>query len=810
MWRNYLLTAIRNIRKNRIYSLINIFGLSVGLASSILILIFIISELNYDKYHRHYENIYRMQTIGKFEGSAFNSAYTNIPGGPVFTEEIPELLSFARMRTTGQRLLKYGDNTLLEDKFVFADSAIFEIFDLGMIKGDPKTALAEPKTMVLTETLANKLFGDEDPLGKTVAVNADTSVFRVTGVIRDLPPETHLDFNVLASFITLEDAKSEYWLANNLFTYLLAQPGINKAAVEEKMQEITFRNIEPQLQQIFGITAEELKQSGDSYGYFLQPLRDIHLNTEVSGGFKPAHDRKYLLIFALIAVFILIIASINFMNMSTARSANRAKEVGLRKVAGSTRSMLIGQFMWESVIMSFISLIIALIIVELTLPLFNKIVDIELSVKYLTSWYTLPLLIGVTLFTGLLSGSYPAFVLASFRPIEVLKGQLTKGVKGGWLRSSLVVLQFSISILIIIGTIVIFSQISFMLNKDLGFKKERLVVLDRVWPLGTKIQTFIQELEKLPGVEIASNSTAYPGNINNNNGYQIKGRDRSKTYLFITTWTDYKYLDVFGMEMVEGRFFNRDFPSDSTACIVNETALKRYGIEDPLNTVILQPNDQNSTDEIRIIGVVKDFHQASLRSPIDPCIFLLKKEWWTWGGYITVKLEENIKSTGPTMEQIEKKWKEFNPTDPFIFYFFDDQYRQLYTEEIRTGRLSLGFSLLAIIIASLGLFGLTMYTTEKKTREIGIRKVMGASAGNIVLMIVKNITVLVVIATLIAWAASWKIMVTWLQAFPYRIELSFWIFILAAVFALTLALITVSLQAYQAARANPAESLHTE
>jgi putative ABC transport system permease protein len=773
-------------------------------------MIFIFSEISFDKFHPEYKNIFRVNTQGKFEGSGFNTAYSNIPCGPAFTEEIPELVAFTRMRTTGQRLLKYGENNLLEDKFVYADSGIFSIFKLDMIAGDPAKALSEPKTLVLTEKIAIKLFGNEDPLGKMISVNADTNMFRVTGIIHDLPNETHLDFNILASFISEPDANSDFWLANSLFTYVLAEPGASEEAMEQKMEEITFRNIEPQLQQIFGITAEDFKNSDDKYGYFLQPLSDVHLNTEITGGFKPAHERKYLWIFSFIALFIIVIASINFMNMSTARSASRAKEVGLRKVVGSTRSMLISQFMWESILMSFFSFIIALIIVELSLPYFNQIVDIELSVNYLKTWYTIPILLIITLFVGILSGSYPAFVLASFKPVDVLKGQLTKGVKGGWLRSTLVILQFSISILIIIGTIVIFSQLNYMLKKDLGFQKDRLIVLDRVWPLGNRIQTFIQELEKLPGVEMASNSTAYPGNSNNNNGYQIKGRDRAKTYLFITTFTDYKFLDVYGMQMASGRFFDRQFPSDSMVCVVNETALKRYAIEDPYNTIILQPDDQLSPQELRIIGVVKDFHQESLHTPIEPCIFLLKREWWTWGGYITVKLSENLKSTRPTLEQIEAKWQEFLPNEPLLYDFFDDNYRQLYSEEIRTGRLALIFSILAIIIASMGLFGLTMYTTEKRTKEIGIRKVMGASSGNIVLMITRNITLLVVIATVIAWAASYRIMMNWLEAFPYRINLSIWVFVLAALFALLLALVTVSLQAYRAAKANPAESLHSE
>jgi len=810
MWYNYFLTAIRNIRKNSIYTFINIFGLSIGLTTSILIFIFVLSELNFDKHHKNYNEIYRVYVKGKFEGSGFQDAHTNVPCGNAFTQEIPEVTAFTRIRTTSQRLLKYEEESLLEDKFVYADSGIFTLFDLSMISGDPKTALSEPQTVVLTKELSKKLFGLQDPLGKMISVNSDTNLFRVTGVINDLPHETHLDFNALASFHSQEDANSTFWLSNNLFTYLLTNPGANKSDIEKKMNEITMNAIEPQLMQIFGVTADELKASGDEYGYYLQALKDIHLTTDIPGGFKPAHERKYLLIFSIIGIFILIIASINFMNMSTARSANRAKEVGLRKVVGSTRSMLFRQFMWESMLLTLISLVFALIMVELALPLFNQLVGIELSVNYLKNWFTLPFLLAISIAVGFLSGTYPALVLASFKPIDVLKGELTKGVKGGWLRSTLVVVQFTISILIIIGTIVIFTQLNYMLSKDLGFEKDGKIVIDRVWPLGNRVQTYIEEIEKFPGVEMASNSTAYPGNSNNNNGYGIKGRDRSKTYLFNTNWTDYKYLEAYQMKLAMGRFFDRNFPGDSTACLINETAVKRYAIEDPLNAIILQPFDENQMEEIRIIGVIKDYHQESLRSPIEPVILLLKREWWTWGGYITVQLSDNNKSIKPAIKQIEEKWNEFLPEEPFLYEFFDDSYKRLYNEEIRTGRLSLIFSVLAIIIASLGLFGLTMYTTEKKTREIGIRKVMGASTHSIILMILRNISVLVVIATLIAWAASYKIMLNWLEGFPYRINLSIWIFVLASLFALLIALVTVSIQAFRAARANPVDSLHNE
>lgn len=810
MWKNFLLTATRNISKNKIYSFINIFGLSIGIASAILIFLFITSEISYDKYHQKAGQIYRLYIDGKLEGTELKGSYTAVPSGPVFAQEIPEVISFCRMQETGQRVIKYKDKKFIEDKFAYADSSVFGIFDLHMIKGDPEKALTEPNTMVITESMAKKIFGNANPVNEVVYINADTNIYRITGVIEDLPQNTHLDFHALGSFHSLEQSSSTFWLSNNLFTYMLLQENASKTSIEEKMKDVSFKYIASDLQMAFGITTEEFEEKGNKYGIKLQGLRDIHLNNEISGGFKPTHDKKYLLIFSFIAVLILIIASINFMNLSTARSANRAREVGMRKVVGSSKRQLMNQFLWESVILSLFSLVFALILVELLLPYFNRLIGLNLSLTYFTGWYIIPGLILFAVLIGLLSGSYPSFVLSAYKPVEVLKGNVTKGIKGSSLRNILVVLQFTISIIIITGTIVVYNQLNYMMNKDMGFSKDQHLILDRVWPLDDKIQTFMQEIEKLPGVEEATNSTAYPGNVNNNNGYQIKGRDRAKTYLLITNYTDYDYLETYEIPMKDGRFFHRDFASDSSAAIINEAAVREYNLEDPLNTVILQPNTNGVPDEIRVIGVVKDFHLGSLRMPISPAVFLLKKESIDWGGYITIKLNDESKSYKNTIKQIEEKWKEFLADEPFLHYFLDDRLQSLYTEERRTARISLTFSILAILIASLGLFGLTLFTTEKKTREIGIRKVLGADISNIILLIIKNISILMLISILIAWGASYKIMSNWLEDFPYRTKLSIWIFISAALVAFLVALITVSLQAFRAARANPVESLRYE
>lgn len=810
MLKNFILTTLRNIYKNRIYAFINIFGLSIGIASAVFIMLFITTELSYDKYHVNSERIYRLYIEGMLEGTELSGAYSAIPSGPAFREEIPDVVEFCRLKETGQRVIKKDDKKFLEEKFVYADSSIFKIFDINLLVGDPDKALTEPNTMVINRSSALKIFGKTDVLNELVAINADSNIYRITGVMEDLPKNTHLDFNMLGSYHTLDESKNTFWLSNNLFTYVLLEKGTSEEEVEQKIQEVSLKYFESDLMTVLGISVEDFEQKGNKYGIKLQPLKDIHLNNEISGGFKPSHDRKYLIIFSFIAVLILIIASINFMNLSTARSANRAKEVGMRKVVGSTKKQLITQFLWESIVLSIFSLFLALILVELFMPSFNRLTGLNMNMDYFSNWYTIPVLVGLALFVGLISGSYPSFVLSAYKPVEVLKGELTSGIRGGRLRNLLVIVQFSISIIIIIGTIVVYNQLNYMLNKDKGYSSNQQLVLDRVWPLHGKIQTFIQELEKLPGIEIASNSTAYPGLVNNDNGYQIKGRERAKTYLMITNYTDYDYLNTYDINMKEGRFLQRDFPSDSTAGVINETTVKEFGLEDPLNTVFLKPTDTEVPEEVRVVGVVKDFHLSTLRTPIRPAVMLLKKSWWDWGGYITLKLTSEEKSYRNTVKQIEKTWQEFLPDEPFLYFFLDDKLKELYSEEIRTARISLTFSILAILIATLGLFGLTLFNTEKKTREIGIRKVMGAQISNVVLLIIKDITILMIVSTIIAWGVSFKIMTDWLQDFPYRMNLSWWIFVLAALLAFIIALITVSLQAFRAARANPADSLRYE
>jgi putative ABC transport system permease protein len=808
MIKSFFIVAYRNFVKNKSFTFINITGLSVGIASAVFIMLFILSELSYDRNFTNSERIYRLYLDGNMSGSEIKGAWTSPASGPILTDELPEILHYTRIRPLGQVLVKIDDKKFLEEDLVFADSTFFQIFDIPVIYGDPATMLSQPYSVVLTESVSKKYFGNLNPIGETLDTDADSSLFKVTGVIEDLPDETHLKFNLIASYSSREESRSEYWLSNFLFTYFLLDEAHILEETELKIQEILLKYIRPQLMQILGIDAEQFIKSGNSYGLFLQPLTKVHLDPSIQGGFKSPADEKYLMIFGLIALLIVVIAGINFMNLSTARATNRAKEVGMRKVVGSGKGLLIKQFLWESISLSFISLVFSLILVEVLLPYFNNMMELNLSMNYLNNWYTVPVLLALTFFVGLLSGSYPAFVLASYNPVEVLKGNLVPGLKGGLLRNILVMAQFAISIIIITGTLVIYLQLNYFTNKDLGFEKEDILVIYRIEPISENLQAFMQEIERAPSVISSTNSTIYAGTSNTRNSYQIAGRDKSSNYLFSGNWVDYNYADVYELGIIQGRFFNPAYASDSSAVLINESALKRYGISDPFTTKVIMPTDDGLGSEHTIIGVVADFHSAPLHEVIEPYIFHLKDDRSSRRGYISVKLEPGEGNTSSAIAFLESTWQSFTDDEPFQYFFLDERLNSVYLEEKRSGRLALIFSFLAIFIACLGLFGLTIYTTQRRTKEIGIRKVLGASSLRIVLMIIKEISILLGISTAIAWLISYKVSMDWLEDFAYRIPLTPFIFIAGAGIAFLIALATVTVQSYIAAQADPARSIH--
>ncbi len=807
MIKNILKHSIRNLNRQKGYVFINILGLSIGIACSLLITLFIVHELSYDKFNEKRDRIYQLVLHGKIGGQELLVSSTCSPIGPTMLKEFPEVEAFNRIHIGGETIIKNQEQSFTEKNFILSDSSFFDIFSVKLISGDKRTALNAPHKLVLSKSTANKIFGKDDPIGKTLKVGTDSIPYSVSGVMEDIPKTSHFDANIIASFTTSERANDNQWTSNSFETYILLKPNANPKQVDEKIIGLVKKYVGPEIQKYMGITLEDFLSKGNKYYYYLQPLTAIHLNPAVQQSGKAPNDPKYLFIFGCIAFLIILIASINFMNLSTAQSSKRAKEVGIKKVSGSSRGMLIGQFISESVILTFLSLLIAILIIKFSLPFFNNLLQVNLELNFFDSWVTIPALIILSIIVGLLAGGYPAFYLSSFSPYAVLKGSLKNSMKNGRLRSVLVVFQFTISIMLIIGTTIMFHQIRYMVNKDLGFNKEHLIVIQRAEAVGKRINAFKEAVGRIPGVIKVSASTAVPGHNNNNNGYMIEGRS-SETFLLGTAWVDYDFIETYGMQLSSGRNFDQSHATDKDACIVNERAIKQYGITAPFTTRFVNPSeDPSKPDYLPIIGIMKDFHYESLRSEIAPYMFKFKKEGNSWG-YISIRMSSNSPSS--TINEIEKTWKEFTSNDPMQYFFMDKDFERLYKEEKQSANLAILFTFLAILIASLGLFGLTSFTVEQRTKEMGVRKAMGATVSSLFVLISREIVLLVCISTLIAWPIMYFISKNWLQNYHYRINLPLFDFLLGFIIAIAIALITISYRTIKSARVNPSESLRYE
>jgi putative ABC transport system permease protein len=817
MWRNFLRVTIRSISKNKLFNVINIAGLAIGLASAIFIILYIIGETSYDKFNERSADIYRLYVDGKMTGEEFKGAWNSPVFGPTFHEEIPDIEAFCRFDfRTNQLVWVTPDDKILEDRILLADSTFFDLFSIRLLEGDPATCLDEPYTILISESKVAHYFPEGDPIGKSLVMNDESNIFTVTGVVEDVPKTCHFVYDFICSYSTDERSTSTFWFNNWMMTYILVQPGTSLEELHSKIRASMMENIRAQLQQFMGITPEEFEAAGNHYGIKCQPLLGIHLDQEIDlpngDCYRPIGNRTYLVIFGVIAFFVLVIASINFMNLSTARSLSRAKEVSLRKVVGSDKKQLIRQFLFESVFLSLISLGIAILLVLVLLRPFNNLVGLNLEPGDIFRWFLIPSFILLAVLVGLLSGSYPSIVLASFKPIFALKGNAH--VKNGTtvLRNVLVIIQFSISMIIIAGTLVIYWQFRFMTNKDLGFDHEQIVVMERIHPLDKQIQTFKDEMISHSSILTGTNSTAYLGATNSNSTFAIKGRPIEESAMLSVYYTDEDFMETFKFPLAtpDSRFLSRDFPGDSSACLINEAAVRKYAIEDPLNTILIRPSDQGFDTEVRVIGVVKDHHFSSLKEEIGPQFIMLKPQEWGWHGYLSFKLAPGKQNIEAALAHMDKTWKEFAGDEPLQYFFLDEQLENYYTEEKRTGTLTMVFSILAIFIASLGLFGLTLYNSQKRIREIGIRKVMGASEGNIIKVISKSVVYSVGISILIAMPVAYFMMQDWLRDFPYNMGFQPLLFLMAALLAIIIAMVTVTITSLKAARINPAIALHSE
>ncbi|MBS1531651.1 MAG: ABC transporter permease [Bacteroidetes bacterium] len=810
MFKNYLKVALRNMRKNIGFSAINIIGLSAGLAVCLLIVLYVKDELSFDTYNAQAENIYRLDTDISFNGTQFNSMFGPAPLAPTLKQEYPLVEQYVRLRNFGDILVRKGDQNIQDHNAVFADSTFFRVFSIPMVAGNKLTALNEPNSIVIDETTAKKYFNSTDVVGRTLYVDNHASC-KITGVFEDIPAQSHFHFRFIRPMVDIRRNDQGDWLSDIYASYVLVRPGVTQASLQKQVDGIGDRYLVKQALQVLHLTPDDLKKGSNHFLQPVIPLTAIHLHSNRTDEFEANGNITYVYIFSVIAIFILLIACVNFMNLSTARSANRAKEVGVRKVAGALRSGLIIQFLTESVLMSFISLVLAIGIAELLLPLFNQLAGKQMTLFTIFSSAQLPILVGLIIGVGCLAGSYPAFYLSSFRPAQVLKGTIATGFKSSWLRSGLVVFQFFISITLIIGTIVIFNQLNYIRNKEIGYKRDQVLVIDNTYWLGNRTQTFRREMLKIPGVQSAAVAESLPTEATRDRSGWSKNTSLDAKQITIMTnfFADRNYIPTMGMQMALGRNFSSDFPSDSSALIINETAVKLLGLKDPLNQTLYRPsgnisNGRFPTKAYHIIGVVKDFNFSSMHNKIGPLTMALGEN------YGDIVLRINTRNIPSLIGRAESEWKSMAPGQAFNYSFLDADYNKMYKAEQRTGKLISTFAVFAILIACLGLLGLVTYAAEQRTKEIGVRKVLGASVGGIVAMLSKDFTKLVLIASLIAFPVSWWAMNKWLQSFAYRIDISWWVFVVAGVAAIVIALITVSFQAIKAAITNPVKSLRSE
>jgi len=807
MFKNYVKIALRNFLKHKGFSFINIFGLAIGVACCLLIVLYVLDEVSYDQYHEKADQIYRVGIRGFVNNNLFHGVVTCAPMAKALVNEFPEVTAATRLRNFGFPVFRYKDKVFSEEKVFWVDQAFLDVFTVPFIKGDPKTALAQPNTIVLTRSMALKYFGDEDPVGKSL--NADKRRdYLVTGVVQDVPHNSHFHYDFLASLVTYDDSESPIWVSNNYYTYLVLQEGASSEAFEAKLAALVKKYVGPQIQAAVGITLEQFFASGGDWSYFIQPLTGIHLHSHLDYELEPNGDIAYVYIFSIIAIGILLVACINFVNLATARAANRAREVGIRKTVGSNRGQLIRQFLSETTIMSFFAVLLALLAVQLLLPLFNNITGKGLAVPYIQNVLTIPLLLGLVLFIGILAGTYPAFFLASFDPVVVLKTEMSGRSKKSNMRNVLVLFQFTVSIVLIVGTVIVSRQLKYIQNRNLGFNKEQVVIVKKTDDIGNQVPAFRQELLKNPKVINATNTNNLIGNEFGNSAYKLAGATGEETHLLWTYTTDPHFVETYQIEMAAGRYYKEERQADQQSAVINEAAVKDLGLTDPVGKqiVAIGPTPDRSLT-FTIIGVMKNFHFKSLHHQIGPLIVHLYGPEGR-GRYVSVRIHsENIRET---MTFLENTWRKFAANQAFEYEFFDDHFARIYQAEERTGQIFFSFSLLAIFIAILGLFGLAAFVAEQRTKEIGIRKVLGATEVGIIFLLSKQFTKWVVLSNLFAWPIAYHFMTKWLQRFAYQASISVWSFLFAFIVVLFLALLTVSYQTVKAARSNPVELLRYE
>lgn len=800
MLKNYLKIALRNIRNKKFYSFLNLLGLSIGITAGILIIIYVHDELSYDQFHPNVENKYVTGLSGKLGNQEFRGIFTPPVLGSTMIEEVPGITKVTRTNNAGMMVFRSEDEAFTESNVFWADSTFFDFFGYELLRGDPETVLDAPHKAVITESIATKYFGNENPIGKALSVGNDRTSYEVTGVTADPPHNSHFHFNILLSFSSIDYSRSTVWLSNSINTYFELNPNVEISQVEDAFDDLVIKYVGPEMEQFMGATIEQMEEQGNMYGYFAVPILDLHLHSSgLDVSFEPPGDITYVYIFSIIGIFLIVIACVNFMNLYTASASGRAKEVGLRKTLGAERKGMITQFLFESILYVLLATFLSILLIYFLLPWFNTLAGKELTLGIVTQPWFLVTLFGLVITIGLIAGSYPAFYLTAFSPADVMSGKIRKGARSSGFRSTLVVGQFFISIALIACTLLVNRQLQFMQNKNLGINKEHSVVLTNTSRLENNQNAFRDELMSDTRVLSASYSNFTIPGTNNVTVFQRPETDLD--YMMALYYADHQHKDALGFEMAEGRYFDRDFPTDSTAIVINEAAVTEMGLDDPVGKEIIYPDDNRT---YKVIGVMKDFNFESLRDEIMPLAIMLTDT--------SNEMIVRFQSEDPrqAVNLIETTWDKYSNGEPVDYTFLDDDFDRLFRQEQRMGRVFMTFTIIAIIIACLGLLGLSAYMAERRTHEIGVRKVLGASVSSILGLLSIEFLKLIGIAFLLAIPVSWYFIHNWLQDFAYRIDVNPMIFVVTAGATLFIVLMTISWQTLKAALMNPVKSIRSE
>ncbi|MEL6974525.1 MAG: ABC transporter permease [Bacteroidota bacterium] len=808
MTSSYLKIAWRNLNRNKSLFIINVVGLTLGIASVILISLFVLDELSYDTFHDKSDRIARVVLRGQMGGEIIKEAVSQGPVAQTLVAEFPEVEEGTRLRQMGHPLVVYQNEGFRENRFAYVDANFFKVFSFAFVKGNPATALTQPNQVVITETQAEKFFGDANPIGKVLELTEWEQQFTVSGVVEDIPQNSHLQFDLFGSMLGWEHSKTNNWLESHYHTYVVLRNPEDRVPLESKFPAVLDTHMGPQMVEAMGMSFAEFQEKGNALGIFLQPLTDIHLHSDFAEltNLSEGGNIKTVYAFSIISILILLVACINYVVLATAGASKRGKEVGVKKALGSDRSQLIRQFLLESFIGVSLAAVLAIVLVLIALPFFNTISDKALTLGQLISPQNILYLFVFVLLVAVLAGSYPAFFLSSFKPVQALKNKLGAAGKTKNVRSGMVVFQFAVAISLIIATLVVKQQMDFVLNKNVGFQKTRVLVLKDTWKLGEKEKAFKNELLKDARVKYVSNSGFLPAGPTSDNITSIYPENNSDALRRTTVYQiDENYLSTMGMEIIQGRNFSEDFEAESNKLIINETSAKILGFEGNAIDKLVSMTSGNSAEveKYRIVGVVKDFHFQSLYKAVEPLIMVYQPN----PGLIVKTATSDIAGLLQTTENL---WNEFSPAEPFTYGLLDDLYNQIYVKEQKMGLVLQIFTFLSILIGCMGLFALATFAAEQRLKEIGIRKVLGASVAQVLHMLSKDFLKLIVVAFVVAVPLGYFLTQQWLQEFAYRIEMQWWVFGLSGVLAIVIALFTVGWQSFKVAIMNPVSVLKDE